>query len=450
MKMDFGLFQQQTTNLYMTAELRQAISLLQYSALELAEYLQEQALENPLIELVTEKKDVSIDREVERSNREERDETGYVNKRQSVSPLDFATVKTVSLSEHLTSQLRLMQVEKKQYVAVDYLIHHLDEAGYLHESLSDIANELQMSEQELEECLLLLQSFEPSGIGARTLQECLLLQVRHGETSHPLTEIILSHHLEALAMRKWNDISQQLQVPLVEIQMVYDEIQQLDPRPGLNYSHELPRYIVPDVKIEQVAGEWSVTLYDEYIPKITLNRQYVSLLQATKPTEESEYVKKKHEQMKWMIQCINQRQSTLLSVTEAIVAHQADFFTKGVDGLKPLTMREIGDEIGVHESTVSRVTTNKYAQTPKGLLELKSFFSVRASKNDENVELTNDAVKNYLQIIIDEEDKRKPLSDQKIVNILAEDYQVHVSRRTIAKYREELHIPASSKRKRYE
>lgn len=442
--MEFGLFQQQTTNLYMSAELRQAISLLQYSMFELTEFLQEQALENPLIELETKQSDVSIDKEEERSHREERGEGGYV-----MSPIDFATKRTVSLYEHLISQLRLMHLKKEQYIALDYLIHHLNESGYLHEPLSEIASELQISEQELEEHLLVLQSFEPTGVGARSLQECLLLQLKKREDVHPLAEVIVEQYLEAFAARRWKDISQQLQVPLVEIQAVYDEIQQLDPRPGLNYSHELPTYIVPDVSIERVAGEWKVTIHDEYIPKITLNRQYASLLQATTPTEESEYVKKKHEQMKWIIQCISQRQLTLLKVTEAIVSHQAEFFTKGAEGLKPLTLKEIADEIGVHESTVSRVTTNKYAQTPKGLIELKSFFSARATKSGDE-QTSNDAVKNYLQLIVDDEDKRKPLSDQKIVSILSDTYQVHVSRRTIAKYRDELNIPASSKRKRYE
>ncbi|OLO38157.1 RNA polymerase sigma-54 factor [Alkalihalophilus pseudofirmus] len=447
MRMDVGLFQQQTTGLYMTKELRQAISLLQYSMIELTQYIQEQALENPLIELEDNFQGEVTRKEKQREDIDDRQwESGY--KEQEVSPLDFVSSDRYNLHDHLLYQAKFLDLNESSYEALRYFILHVNDDGYLSEPVEKMTEELKVSEEEGELLLMLLQNMEPTGVGARDLQECLLLQLMKRKDRNQLAEIIVEHHMKLLAEKRWKELSKELSVTLQEIQQVYDLIQTLQPRPGVNYTDDLPKYIQPDVNVEEIEGELVVLVNDDLLPKIQLNKQYQPLLH-DKSSDANEYVRKKYEQVQWLLKNIKQRQVTLYQVTEAIVRHQKEFFYKGPEALRPLTLRQIAEEIDVHESTVSRVTSNKYMQSPRGLFELKYFFTTALS-NGNSGETSSSHAKEVIKSLIEKEDKRKPLSDQKIVEALKSQHQIELSRRAVAKYRDEMKIQSSSKRKRFE
>ncbi|WP_247747455.1 RNA polymerase factor sigma-54 [Alkalihalobacillus sp. BA299] len=447
MRMDVGLFQQQTTGLYMTKELRQAISLLQYSMTELTEYIQEQALENPLIELEENFQVDLMKKEKQREDIDDRQwESGY--REQEVSPLDFVSSDRYNLHDHLLYQGRFLDLNECSHEALRYFILHVNEDGYLSEPVEEMVKELKISEDEGEILLMILQNMEPTGVGARNLQECLLLQLAKRKERNHLAEMIIENYMEMLAAKRWKELSKELSVTLQEIQQVYDLIQTLQPRPGVNYTDDLPKYIQADVTVEEMEGELVVLVNDELLPRIQLNKQYQSLLH-DKSSEANEYIRKKYDQVQWLLKNIKQRQVTLYQVTEAIVRHQKEFFYKGAEALRPLTLRQIADEIDVHESTVSRVTTNKYLQSPRGLFELKYFFTTALSNGNAG-ETSSSYAKEVIKSLIEKEDKRKPLSDQKIVDALKSQHNIELSRRAVAKYRDEMNIPSSSKRKRFE
>ncbi|MEB1808665.1 MAG: RNA polymerase factor sigma-54 [Bacillaceae bacterium] len=447
MRMDVGLFQQQTTGLYMTKELRQAISLLQYSTTELTQYIQEQALENPLIELEDHFQVELLKREKQREDLDERHwENGY--REQEVSPLDFVSSERYNLQDHLLYQAKFLNLDEQSYEILCYFILHVNGDGYLSEPVEKMVEELGISEEDGEDVLMVLQNMEPTGVGARNLQECLLLQLAKRKDRNILAEMIIESYMQMLAERRWKELSKELSVTLQEIQQVYDLIQTLQPRPGVNYSDDPPKYVQPDVTVEELEGELVVLVNDDLLPRIQLNKQYQSLLH-DKSSDANEYVRKKYDQVKWLLKNIKQRQVTLYQVTDAIVRHQKEFFYKGAEALRPLTLKQIAEEIDVHESTVSRVTTNKYMQSPRGLFELKYFFTT-ALTNGNAGETSTSYAKEVIKSLIEKEDKRKPLSDQKIVDALKTQHEIELSRRAVAKYRDEMKIPSSSKRKRFE
>ncbi|MDE5414113.1 RNA polymerase factor sigma-54 [Alkalihalobacterium chitinilyticum] len=447
MRMDVGLFQQQTTGLYMTKELRQAISLLQYSTTELTQYIQEQALENPLIELEDHFQAELLKREKQREDLDERQwESGY--REQEVSPLDFVSSDRYNLQDHLLYQAKFLNLDEQSYEILCYFILHVNGDGYLSEPVEKMVEELGISEEDGEDVLMVLQNMEPTGVGARNLQECLLLQLAKRKDRNILAEMIIENYMQMLAERRWKELSKELSVTLQEIQQVYDLIQTLQPRPGVNYSDDPPKYVQPDVTVEEIEGELVVLVHDDLLPRIQLNKQYQSLLH-DKSSDANEYVRKKYDQVKWLLKNIKQRQVTLYQVTDAIVRHQKEFFYKGAEALRPLTLKQIAEEIDVHESTVSRVTTNKYMQSPRGLFELKYFFTT-ALTNGNAGETSTSYAKEVIKSLIEKEDKRKPLSDQKIVDALKTQHEIELSRRAVAKYRDEMKIPSSSKRKRFE
>lgn len=444
--MEFGLFQQQSTSLVMTQELSQAIRLLQYSAADLTEYLQEQALENPLLD-VQEQPDEKVVKEefldvhaypvYEPSGREER-----------MSPLDYAVIDRRSLNDHLIAQLTELRLSHTTKKVITYFIYSLREDGYFSRPFEEVCQEAKITVEQGAELLEILQRFEPAGVGARNLQECLLLQLERLPQRQPLAEKIVQLYMEEFARRKWKEVSLALDVTLYEIQQVNDLIQTLDPRPGLQFSAEPIPFVTPEIKIFREQDRLHVQLNDELIPTIRLNTHYERLLLSSKDQTASNYAKEKVQQVHWLIRSIQQRQQTIIKVGEAIAKHQVDYFLhNGV--LKPLTLKQIADEIGVHESTVSRATTNKYAETPRGVIELKALFSsaVKAGNGDST---SSQSIKEHMKQLIAKENKQKPLSDAKIVAELKAQEGITVSRRAIAKYRDELGIPSSSKRKRFE
>lgn len=439
--MDFGLYQQQSLKLVMTTELRQAISLLQYSTSELLSFIEEQQLENPLLEVVEKRNEERI------KKIEDTYESTVVFDGDYTSPLDFISKTESSLQDHLINQICYMPLSNLERKVITYLIHSLDENGYFSGNLQEVADKFSISEEKALLQLYLLQTLEPVGVGARSLQECLLIQLRKLEDRNPLAETIVESHLTLFANKKWKEIAKFLSASVEDVQRVADLIQTLQPRPGAKYNHEPLTYITPDVFIELVDNRLYVTINDSLIPNLSVSRDYKKLLEKASDETSLKYVQQKHQQIQWLQKSLDQRQQTILKVTEAIMNFQEDFFLHGYEYLKPLTLKEIAASIDVHESTVSRVTTQKYVQTPRGLFELKFFFNASLKSNENGA--SSLSVKELIKKLVDQENKHKPLSDQKIVAMLNKDHNIDISRRTVTKYREELNIPSSSKRKRF-
>ncbi|MFB4158861.1 RNA polymerase factor sigma-54 [Geomicrobium sp. JSM 1781026] len=446
MNLEMGLFQQQTMKLVMTQQLRQAISLLQYSSLELSEYIEEQALENPLLEVIDSKRDepIAYDAPVMWQDRE--DGGGEVRERDSY--LEQIKASGEELTTMLFDQLQHQDVSTQVYDQVTYLIYNVDEQGYLRIGDWNGASEVGMSETDYANALYILQGFEPVGIGARSLAESLLLQLQSLPEEHALSEVIVEHHLQTFAEKKWKRLSEELGVTLQELQSVQDCISSLKPWPAQGVGGESPKFISPDVYVEWQDGRWAVQLNDESLPRIRMNKQYRNLLEKKNQSDQEavEYAHQKYKQLVWLLKSIDQRQQTVRLVTEAIVDFQQEFLSSG--NLKPMTLRDVAERADVHESTVSRTTTAKYMQTPKGCFELKAFFS-KGLANTGGDETSSTVLKQAIRQWINEEDKMKPLSDQKITDRFHTEQGVKVSRRAVAKYRDELKIPASSKRKRF-
>lgn len=431
MDLNAGLWQQQTQKLTMTQELSQAIALLQFSALELGDFLEDKMLDNPLLNI--KKQNVELYRPKKQQRAEDK------------SWIEQIGDHRYTLADHLLPQLHDIHVTSTEKKIITYMIHHLDDNGYFTGDLEEIAKCFNLSTEEVEDCLIILQFFEPIGIAARSLGECLLLQVENNQ----LAEEILSKHFDLFANKKWKALAKILSIEIKDIQPIFDYVQTLNPRPGLAFQQEKAPYIVPDVVIAQEAEQWSVSLYDDLLPKIQFNQNYFQQMATHEDQKVSQFLQEKRQDFQWIVRSLEQRQRTILNVSSKIVEKQQDYFQKGAEFLKPMTMKEISEELGIHESTVSRAVREKYAQTPFGTVELKSFFtSAIDSVSDES--LSSSMVKGAMVKLMNSEDKQKPLSDLDMVQLLKDQEGIKVSRRTVAKYREQLGIPSSSKRKRYD
>ncbi|OIJ21032.1 RNA polymerase sigma-54 factor [Anaerobacillus alkalidiazotrophicus] len=446
MNMGFGLYQQKSMNLAMTSELRQAISILQYSTQELLSFLEEQHLDNPLLEL---KVKSVVDSQMDQSDsRNEAYDDSKVYEGDSISPFDNISKNDTNLHEYLLRQICYLPLTEKEKNLVKYLIYSIDENGYLSIKIEEVSKKLSISCEEILEGLDILQSLDPCGVGARSLQECLLLQLQNLKPRDNIAEAIVQNYLDLFAEKRWKEITKKLSISMEEVQRVSDLLQTLQPKPGSVFHDEPLSYIYPDINVELIEGELMVITNDRLLPNISINREYCQLLQQANDEKATKYLHQKYQQILWLLKSINQRQSTLLKVTKAIANYQKEFFIYGYEYLKPLTLKEIAAAVNMHESTVSRVTTQKYVQTPKGVFELKFFFS--AGLNGEGRRNTSSlSVKEVIKKIVDNENKQDPLSDKEIVSILEKDYSIQVSRRTVNKYRDELKIPSSIKRKRF-
>lgn len=442
MNLRAGLYQQQTVKLTMTQELSQAIALLQYSAEELTSFLENKTVENPLLQIELDNVktlDPRRDFPTRKKNHFEKDKQNWIEQ---------IGTENQSLDVYLYSQVDLKKLTEKERKIFDTLIAHIDGNGYLCESYKKSLEALGVSEEETDKCLQLIQGLEPAGVGARSLKECIYLQLIRLDEKNELAEKIILNYFTLFAEKKWREIANHLNVKLEEIQRVFDLVQTLNPRPASLFQDEKPAYIVPDVVIDWNSESFTISVYDEWLPKISFNHDYYNDLLSKHDKNLNRFLQEKHQDYQWLVKSLEQRRETILKVAMKIVEKQPDFFIKGPSYLKPMTMKNISEELGIHESTVSRAVREKYAQTPFGTFELKSFFtSTIQTTSDENT--SSQQVKNLIKKLIEKEDKYKPLSDQAIVDILKEKYGVVVSRRTISKYRDQLRIPSSSKRKRY-
>ena len=459
MKLGYDLTMEQVQKLVMTPELRQAIEMLQFTSLELNEYLERQMEENPLLEL-TDLREQHENIDDYTNENDEIDWKEYLERDEDISyrPQRDKNIKeynyenfisySPSLKDNLLFQLNVLDIDEKDKKIGEIIIEHIDENGYLITTTEQISVDLGVDVDRIENILSIIQTFDPLGVGARSLKECLLIQAKKDKEKNPKTELIIENYLNDIAYNRLSKISRELDMDLVEIQDICDYIRTLEPKPGRAFTSndEQVKYITPDVSIEYIDGEYIILLNDITGPRLNINNFYKNMMKQGKDENATEYLTEKLNSAMWIIRSIEQRRMTIYKVVESILKFQMDFFEKGEKGLKPLTLKEVAEDIDMHESTVSRATNGKYVQTPRGVFELKFFFTSGLSTNTGDMSSTS--IKSMIKDLIEDEDAKNPYSDQKISDILKAK-GISISRRTVAKYRDELEIPPSTIRKRY-
>lgn len=359
--------------------------------------------------------------------------------------LEATLTRSESLTDHLLWQLRMKDLDPEEKTVASRLLGNMDEDGYLQVDIEDVAFQSATDFEVVDRALKSIQDLEPPGVGARNLRECLLLQLRVLGEENALVGAIVRDHLDLLEARRFDKIAKELNVPVEAVIEAAHDIARLEPKPGRNYGEGDVRYITPDVYVSKDGDEHVVTLNDEGLPRLRVSSYYRRVLGADGGTDAKRFINKKMRSAQWLISCIQRRQQTLLMVANSIVRFQKDFLDRGVDHLRPLVLKQVADDIKMHESTVSRATANKYMHTPQGIFELKYFFTSSVKGADDS-DVSAESVKNRIRMIIGAEDDKRPFSDQKIAKMLkAED--IDIARRTVAKYREMMGILPSPKRR---
>ncbi|HKJ05450.1 MAG TPA: RNA polymerase factor sigma-54 [Geopsychrobacteraceae bacterium] len=481
MALDLRLQVKLSQQLVMTPQLQQAIKLLQLGRMELVDVVTQELEENPMLEEgvdpleVREEQKLSGD-ETETLVTPEETHQEVKGEAEGMNDIDWQTyldgyslssgtsdvyedseerpsyenllTKKSSLIDHLMWQLSLSSVSDLERRTINEIIGNLDEEGYLHSSVEELAEGAQVPVEIVEKSLHLVRQYDPPGVACHNLQDCLLLQLERLGLAESLASTILRDHIDDLEGRKYSVIAKALKIPLDDVLSASKLISSLDPRPGRAYNQEEVQYITPDIFVRKVGDEYVVMLNDEGLPNLRINSFYRNALSNSESVDKKagEYIQDKMRSAVWLIKSIHQRQRTIFKVTTSIVKYQRDFFDYGIAHLKPLVLRDVAEDIEMHESTVSRVTTNKYVQTPQGLFELKYFFNsgISTAFGDS---VASESVKSKIKDIIGQEDPKKPFSDQKIVTLLA-GQEIKIARRTVTKYREMLGIGSSTERKR--
>lgn len=461
--------------LIMTPSLQQAIKLLQLSKLELQEVLNQELLENPLLEELTEEASKTEESETSEAKAEEEAKPPETKEKDSFEEIDYdayfqdyieygynprmseehdefpienTLTRPPNLADHLTWQLAMSDASPRIKEVANFLIGNIDEDGYLRATMEEIEKAGPFKAEEAEQAVGLVQSFDPIGVGARDLRECLLLQLGALELDNPLVETILRDHWDMFMARQFVQLAKVVGIELKELEAIVEIIKRLDPKPGRKYSSERAIYVEPDVYVHKVGDEYVIMLNEDGMPKLRINSSYRQMLNQMDSRQDGEtvnYIKEKIRSAVWLIKSLDQRQRTIYKVAESIVKHQREFLEKGIDYLRPLVLRDVADDIQMHESTVSRVVSNKYMHTPRGLFLMKYFFH-SGIDSEYGEDISSLTVKRKIQTFIQSEDPRKPLSDSKIMKIL-NDEGINIARRTVAKYRDELNIPSSTDRK---
>lgn len=470
MKLTNDIFLEQQQKLVMTPELRLAIAILQMSTLELEEYTQRELEENPLLEekeledsgreSTVADKEVAAEPEAEPEPVTGSDEwmeyfhdrdAGYTVVDGASKSFDNFLTQRPSLYEHLLFQLNLSCKNPEDQAVGQYIIGNIDPHGYLCMEAAEVAAQTGELMERVQKVLAMVQSFHPHGVGASNLKECLLIQLRYYGKQNTMAEVIISNHLDDLALGKVVKIAQVLGTTVQRVQEACDLIRTLDPKPGLQYSpFDEVKYIIPDAIVEKVEGEYVVILNDSASPRLVVNQLYENMMRnpGTFSPEARKYLEEKMGSAIWLIRSIEQRRKTLDKVIRCIVNIQTDFFDKGIKFLKPLNLKQVAGMVDVHESTVSRATSKKYIQTPQGLFELKYFFGSGVDGAEGSDRVSAKSIKRMLEEIIASENSARPLSDQTIVEIFRV-RGIKLSRRTVAKYRQEMGISPTTARKRY-
>ncbi len=451
MRLSYGLTIEQTQKLTMTPELIQAIRILQFNTQELDKFVQEEILENPVLEF--DKKRVESLASLQENLSDDYVDPGFKQWQYSKDKEEYSfeqfTSKEETLEDILLLQLTFSKLKDLDLKVGRFLVEAIDENGYLTVSCEQVAKAFGIDEERVSRVLDVIQTFEPIGVGARNLKECLIIQLASKGLLEEAVEYIIMNHLEDLGENKLNKVSKTTGIPVNQVQMVCDLIRTLEPKPGRSFSSgESVKYIIPDVLVEKVNDEYVVVSNETSVPHLKVSSYYSSLASQYKNDEElAKYLNDRLSSAYWLIKSIEQRKRTIYNVASAVVEHQRDFFEKGSKYLKTLTLKQVAEAIGMHESTVSRSVNGKYMQTPRGVFEIKYFFSSGITGQD-GEGVSSNSIKTMIKEIIDREDHTKPYSDQDIVGILSEK-GIEISRRTVAKYREGMNILSSSKRRRY-
>jgi RNA polymerase sigma-54 factor len=467
--------------LVITPQLQQAIRLLQLTRLELVDMISQEMKENPLLEEeeeerelaegeapVAEQEETQTPLEPEhtpevKGNGEGADEFDWENylENSNLTPFqksspdgeerpsfeNFLTKRT-TLTDHLHWQLQLSHFTEQEHEAGTWIIGNLDEDGYLKISLEDVCSETNLPMEMVKGVLRKIQQFDPVGVAARDLKECLLIQLEQMSPRDPLAEKIVSEHLSLLKNRNYPAIAKRMGVSLDRVNRAASLISKLDPKPGKAFGGEVIQEIVPDVYVYKVEGDYVISLNDDGVPRLKINSLYRNILNGSRLAMEGDrkYIQEKLRSALWLIRSIHQRQRTIYKVTKSIVIFQREFLDKGIQFLKPLVLRDVAEDIQMHESTISRVTHNKYVHTPQGIYELKFFFNAGITSTQGET-MASESVKNLVREIIAKEDPRKPYSDEKLVQIL-QGMSIHIARRTVSKYREMMKILSSNERRK--
>jgi RNA polymerase sigma-54 factor len=476
-----GLSQQLRIN----PRLYQAMDLLYMPLLDLQQHLKQELLGNPFLELVEPEEETEVplaeEAKEDKKEAEANDEPNWEEillddgsdsgtpprdmseAREYVEPVP---VESKGLTDYLREQMRLLDLTPRQQLLAEEFIGNIAEDGYLGATLEEIArgaNQLLQehaadSEREVqpelfttaeaEEMLRIIQKLDPPGVGARDLRECLLLQLEARAQTDTLAYRLVRDAFDDLKAHRWSDLGKRFGLDATEVQKVADDLAKLDPKPGLQHSAANEAYIIPDLVVEKIDGAYKVFLNDAGLPRLRISKTYQDIARDKKKFqgENKDFINQRMNSAHWMIQAIEQRRQTMLKVMNFIVDRQKDFFEKGVEFLKPLTLREVADVINMHESTVSRVTNEKYVQTPRGLLPLKFFFSSGLSTTT-GEDASARAIRAQIQKMVGDEDPKNPLTDQQIVEMFAQ-RGVRIARRTVAKYRDQLSILPARMRKR--
>ncbi len=463
-----------TQQLVMTPQLQQAIKLLQLSHLELAELVTQEIVENPMLEEGPNEEpeprpeerptaEVSRPEDPEAEGRHEQtdiDWERYLENQQSaprsggdmrfdgedLPGYEQTLTRTATLSEHLLWQLHMQPLSHELLTGAATIVGNLDDAGYLPVSLDELSRDEGLSILVLEKSLAVVHTLDPLGVGARNLQECLRIQARVLHPKEDLLLEIIESHLGDLERKDWRAIAKARSVSVQRIADTVKLLSELDPRPGRPFTGEEPRYITPDIYVIKSGEEYVIQLNEEGVPKLRVSDYYRRVLMGAGGGDK-EYIQEKLRSAQWLIRSIFQRQRTIYKVTEAIVRMQRGFFEEGIGRLRPMVLRDVAEDIGMHESTVSRVTTNKYVHTSHGIFPLKFFFNSAIQRDDGGGDVASEAVKQRIKSMVERENSRRPHSDQQLVDMLSVE-GIKIARRTVAKYREMQGILSSAQRKR--
>jgi RNA polymerase sigma-54 factor len=480
MSIKTGLYQgtQMKQEMKINPRLYQAMDLLYMPLMDLQQHIKQEMLNNPFLDLeepLVDEEDLKADDEKETEEEIDWEEIlldgfdagGRKAEYEQKEYYQPVRVEEEDLSDYLRDQLKLMRLSPRSMLLGEEIIGNIDDDGYLACSIEEVVDgvndwlaengeEWSREDDDLEpfsvdegvEMLEKIQRFDPAGVAARDLRECILIQLRDQEMDDTLTFQIVDEYFDELVNHRWSEISKELNISAKEVQTASDEISKLDPKPGLKHSAQPDNYVTPDLIVDKIDGEYHVFLNDTSMPRLKLSKTYREIARDKSKFkgENKEFISNKLNSANWMIQAIEQRRQTMLKVMNFIVDRQREFFERGVQYLKPLTLREVAEVIDMHESTVSRVTNEKYVQTPRGVYHLKFFFSSGLSTTTgEDVSATG--IKDKIKKLVEDEDPKDPYTDQAIVDILKEE-GIKIARRTVAKYRDQLGILSARMRKR--
>jgi RNA polymerase sigma-54 factor len=471
MAMEMRLSQKLVTKLVMTPMLQQAIKLLPLARMELAQLVRQEITENPILEELAEEDEMekegleepeanlaaeeAVPEEQAPLNQEQDwdnfiqsniDRGSSVDSYTENPSIEATYKKEPSLADHLHWQMSLsLDSEADKYIGA-CIVGNIQNDGYLCTDITEIAETVGCPPEDVERVLSVIQGFEPTGVGARSLQECLLLQLRALPDRDPLAEKLVKSYLERLEERFLHKIASELNVHVEKILASVRVIRSLDPKPGLQFQSDGIDYVTPDITVVKTDDGYDVVLNDEGVPRLRINPFYHDMLTHTQEGQTREYLENKYRSALWLIKSIDQRRQTIYKVGKSIVKLQQEFLDKGLSYLKPMVLKDVARDIEMHESTVSRITTNKYIDTPQGIFELKYFFH-SGIKSYMGTSLSSIRVKNMIKEVVAQEDTQRPLTDDEMVQVLMRK-NAKIARRTITKYRKELNIPPASKRKK--